>query len=77
MESFGYKESFPSPLSSVHVALFTKVANAAGIRARIVRASTMNGQEGDLERVAVNFAFIDAKLVPRTLLVTYLCFGSD
>lgn len=65
MESFTY-EHFPAQLSSVHVALFTDVSNAAAIRARIVHASTLEGAAGDVERDAVNFAFIEAKLVRKS-----------
>ena len=59
MESFAY----PHFSSTVHVALFVNVTNAAKLRARIVRASTLQGPEGEEEREAVNFAFVDARLV--------------
>jgi len=59
MESFDY----PQFSSTVHVALFNHVANAAKLKARIVRASTLEGTEGQVEREAVNFAFVDARLV--------------
>ncbi len=59
MESFAY----PHFSSIAHVALFNCVTNAAELRARIVRASNLEGNEGDAEREAVNFAFIDARLV--------------
>ena len=59
MESFAYRHFS----STVHVALFVHVTNAAKLRARIVRASTLEGSEGQLEREAVNFAFVDARLV--------------
>jgi EKC/KEOPS complex subunit CGI121/TPRKB len=62
MEIFAY----PHFGSTVHVALFKHVTNAARLRARIVRASTLEGTEGDVEREAVNFAFVDARLVRRT-----------
>jgi EKC/KEOPS complex subunit CGI121/TPRKB len=61
MEIFAY----PHFNSTVHVALFKHVTNAANLRSRIVRASTIEGTEGDLEREAVNFAFVDARLVRR------------
>jgi hypothetical protein len=54
---------FPHFGASVHVALFHDVQNAASLRARLVKASTMPGEEGVTERAAVNFAFIDARLV--------------
>ncbi|CCL99004.1 uncharacterized protein FIBRA_01012 [Fibroporia radiculosa] len=62
METFRYAH-FPLDSSVVHVALFTNVSNAAQLRSRIVRASTMVGPEGDSEREAVNYAFIDARLI--------------
>ena len=58
-----YYPHFPSALSTVHIALFTDVSNAASLRARIIAASTKEGADGDAEREAVNFAFVDAKLV--------------
>ncbi|KAH9056401.1 CGI-121-domain-containing protein [Lactarius vividus] len=63
MESFAY----PHFSSVAHVALFNRVTNAGEIRARIVRASSLEGDEGDAEREAVNFAFIDARLVTSVL----------
>ena len=62
METYTYPH-FPQHISIVHVALFTSVSNAKEIRARIVKASTVEGPDGDAERENVNFAFIDAKLV--------------
>lgn len=47
----------------VFAAKFKHVKNAGAIRARIVKAATLEGPEGDEERDAVNFAFINAKLV--------------
>ncbi|KAI0057743.1 CGI-121-domain-containing protein [Artomyces pyxidatus] len=66
METFTYTH-FPAQSSVVHIALFTSVGNAKDIRARIVKASTLGGPEGDAERGAVNFAFIDARLVTSRL----------
>ncbi|KAI0269412.1 CGI-121-domain-containing protein, partial [Gloeopeniophorella convolvens] len=63
MESFAYTHFF----STVHIALFKHVTNAAELRARIVRASTLEGEEGDAEREAVNFGFVDARLVTSVL----------
>ncbi|THH16927.1 hypothetical protein EW146_g3798 [Bondarzewia mesenterica] len=62
METYTYPH-FPANASVVHVALFTSVTNGKDLRARIVKASTLDGPTGDAERVAVNFAFIDARLV--------------
>ncbi|OSD01986.1 CGI-121-domain-containing protein [Trametes coccinea BRFM310] len=62
MDTFRYPH-LPSELSTVHIALFTNVTNSAALRARIVRASQLEGPDGDAEREAVNFAFIDARLI--------------
>ncbi|KAI0637580.1 CGI-121-domain-containing protein [Trametes polyzona] len=62
MQSFRY-DHLPTELSTVHIALYENVSNSAALRSRIVRASTLEGAEGDAEREAVNFAFIDAQLI--------------
>lgn len=62
MEAYTYSH-FPPHISTVHIALFANVKNASTIRARIIQAATMQGPEGDLERAAINFAFVEAKLV--------------
>jgi EKC/KEOPS complex subunit CGI121/TPRKB len=54
---------FPHLQASVYAALFRDVKNAASLRTRLIKASTMPGDEGVKEREAVNFAFIDARLV--------------
>ncbi|KAF5367475.1 hypothetical protein D9758_003700 [Tetrapyrgos nigripes] len=46
-----------------YAALFSPVANPAEIKKRIIDASKIEGEDGDKERDAVNFAFIDASLV--------------
>jgi hypothetical protein len=61
---------FPKQLSRAHIALFTKVSNATSLRARIIAASTMEGPQGDAEREAVNFAFVEAKLVSKSVAAT-------
>ncbi|KAL5508606.1 hypothetical protein ACEPAH_6225 [Sanghuangporus vaninii] len=66
METYIYKH-FPDRISSVHIALFTTVKNAAELRSRIVKATSMEGPEGEAERQALNFAFIEAKLVTSRL----------
>ncbi|CAL1709317.1 unnamed protein product [Somion occarium] len=66
MESFHYSQ-FSQEYSNVHIALFTNVTNATELRNRLVQASTMSGPEGDAERQAVDFAFIDATLICSTL----------
>ena len=62
METYAYAQ-FPAHLSVVHIALFTNIKNASVIRSRIVKAATMEGMAGDTERNAINFAFVEAKLV--------------
>ena len=47
----------------IFTAKFKNVKNAGEIRQRIVKAATMEGPEGNKERDAVNFAFINARLV--------------
>ncbi|KIP10554.1 hypothetical protein PHLGIDRAFT_22190 [Phlebiopsis gigantea 11061_1 CR5-6] len=66
MESFCYPQ-FPPQFTTVYVALFTEVENAAELKKRLVAASVMPGEEGDIEREAVNFAFIDARLITSAL----------
>ncbi|KAG1729084.1 kinase binding protein CGI-121-domain-containing protein [Suillus paluster] len=51
----------------VQIVLFDKVTNAAAIRSRIVQAAKIIGVDGDTEREAVNFAFIDARLISSPL----------
>ncbi|KAL1747756.1 kinase binding protein CGI-121-domain-containing protein [Schizophyllum fasciatum] len=58
MDSFTFAH-VPPELSVCHTALYTGVKNAGAIRARIVAAATA----GDAERAAVDFAFVDARLV--------------
>lgn len=45
------------------MALFREIPDAAGLRARLIAASTMPGQDGDTERAKVDFAFIDGRSV--------------
>lgn len=76
--SFRYitMESYPLPYHgyTVYVALFARLQNAAALRQRLVTASTLPADEdgdetlpadedGDRERAAVDFAFVDAKMV--------------
>ena len=48
------------------ICLFTDVKNGPEIRKKIVEAATCQGEEGEALRDAVNFAFVDAKLVSRS-----------
>ena len=45
--------------------LFTDVKNGPEIRKKIVEAAACQGEEGEALRDAVNFAFVDARLVSR------------
>jgi EKC/KEOPS complex subunit CGI121/TPRKB len=71
METCKYPQ-FPAHLSVVHTALYTTVTNSLLLKKRIINASTAQGTTGDQEREAVNFAFIDARLVrpSHTILFT-------
>ncbi|KAL4241445.1 EKC/KEOPS complex subunit CGI121 [Abortiporus biennis] len=64
MQSLAYPQ-FPS--TTVHLALFTHVKNAIQLRSRLVKAAEMPGQEGEVEREAVNFAFVNAGLICSSL----------
>ena len=48
------------------ICLFTDVKNGPEIRRKIIEAATCQGEEGETLRDAVNFAFVDAKLVSRS-----------
>jgi EKC/KEOPS complex subunit CGI121/TPRKB len=62
----------PPALTGVHIALFTSVTNAAALRAQIVQAATLEGNAGDMAREAVDFAFVDTRLV-RFIIVSVSC----
>lgn len=66
MEVYRYPQ-FPPDLATIYVALFTEVQNASELKKRLVAASVMSGEDGDVEREAVNYAFIDARLVSTSL----------
>lgn len=58
-------ESYPLPHAgqTVHIAVWS-VRNAAQLRHRLVAASQLPAdEEGERERAAVDFAFVDAKMV--------------
>ena len=50
------------------ICLFTDVKNGPEIRKKIVEAATCQGEEGETLRNAVNFAFVDARVVSRSPL---------
>ncbi|KAJ7246402.1 kinase binding protein CGI-121-domain-containing protein, partial [Mycena rebaudengoi] len=54
---------FPPHLSCVHVALYTDVSNSDSLRKRLIAASIAEGATGEQEREAVNFAFIETRLI--------------
>ncbi|KAG2344960.1 CGI-121-domain-containing protein, partial [Suillus weaverae] len=64
METYHYSQFNHA---AVHVALFDNVTNATAIRSRIVQAARNLGVDGNTEREAVNFAFIDARLISSPL----------
>ncbi|KIM42761.1 hypothetical protein M413DRAFT_18501 [Hebeloma cylindrosporum] len=66
MESLNFPH-FEAKHSQVHIALFRGVTNAAALKSRIVAAATAEGEHGEKEREAVNFAFIDARLITSKL----------
>ncbi|TRM68612.1 kinase binding protein CGI-121-domain-containing protein [Schizophyllum amplum] len=66
MESLAFPH-VPLELSVCHMALYTGVTNAAALRKRIVAAATAEGASGDAEREAIDFAFVDARLVTSRL----------
>ncbi|KZP14107.1 CGI-121-domain-containing protein [Athelia psychrophila] len=66
MDVYHYSQ-FPTTHSVIRIALYTKVGNAASLRERIIKAATLTGAEGDRERDAINFAFIDARLITSLL----------
>jgi EKC/KEOPS complex subunit CGI121/TPRKB len=51
------------------ISLFTEVENGPDIRKKIVEAAACQGEEGEALRDAVNFAFVDARLVS----ILHLC----
>lgn len=66
MDSFTFPH-FPCDKSTAHFALFRNVENAPSLRQRIVNVATLPvgsaRREDEVERDAVNFAFIDARLI--------------
>jgi EKC/KEOPS complex subunit CGI121/TPRKB len=70
METFTFTQFSPDR-SKAYVALYTDVRNAGELRKRIVDASGAEGEEGERQRDAVNFAFIDARLVMFPSIIVY------
>ncbi|KAJ7164708.1 kinase binding protein CGI-121-domain-containing protein [Mycena crocata] len=62
MESYQLPQ-FLAHLSCVHAALYTNVSESDLLRKRLVAASTAEGPDGERERDALNFSFIEARLI--------------
>ena len=62
MESLHFPH-FQADHSCAYIALFRNVSTSEKLKNRIISASVAEGKLGDKEREAVNFAFIDARLV--------------
>ncbi|KAI6099057.1 kinase binding protein CGI-121-domain-containing protein [Pisolithus sp. B1] len=63
METYRY----PQFDAVVYAAKFKDVKNAEALRSRIVKAASLDGAEGEAERDAINFAFVEAKLITSSL----------
>lgn len=63
MEAYHY----PQFNTVVYTAKFKDVKNAEALRSRIVKAASLDGADGEAERDAVNFAFIEARLITSSL----------
>lgn len=55
--------AYPAELAEISFALFVNMADAATLRQRLINASTMEGEEGLVERKKVDFAFLDSQMV--------------
>ena len=62
MESLHFLH-FQSDRSYAHIALFRNVSSSEKLKNRLVSASSTEGELGDKEREAINYAFINARLV--------------
>ncbi|KAJ7163256.1 kinase binding protein CGI-121-domain-containing protein [Mycena filopes] len=62
MESYQLPQ-FPPHLSCVHAALYTDISDPDSLRKRLIAASTAEGTDGEHERAALNFSFIEARLI--------------
>ncbi|KAJ7058213.1 kinase binding protein CGI-121-domain-containing protein [Mycena amicta] len=59
----------PHLAAHIHAGLYTGVSNAAALKKRLINAASAEGVEGEREREAVNFAFIDARLITSPALL--------
>ncbi|KAJ7725362.1 kinase binding protein CGI-121-domain-containing protein [Mycena metata] len=62
MESYQLPQ-FQAHLSCVHAALYTNVSDPDLLRKRLITASTAEGADGERERDALNFSFVEARLI--------------
>ena len=66
MESYSLPTpAYPAELAEISFALFIDLSDAASLRQRLIKASTMEGVAGIDERKSVDFAFLDGKMVRR------------
>jgi EKC/KEOPS complex subunit CGI121/TPRKB len=63
METYVLSDAFPAELRQVTLALYANLADPAGLRARLIKASTMEGPTGGEERQRLDYAFLDSKMV--------------
>ncbi|KAK9897420.1 CGI-121-domain-containing protein [Cystobasidium minutum MCA 4210] len=64
MESYALPTpAYPAELAEISFALFVNMEGSAALRQRLIKASTMEGDEGITERQRVDFAFLDAKMI--------------
>ncbi|KAF8806962.1 CGI-121-domain-containing protein [Phlegmacium glaucopus] len=66
MESLHFPH-YKADYSYAHIALFRNVSTSEKLKNRIISASVTQGESGDKEREAVNFVFIDARLITSKL----------
>lgn len=67
MESY-ILPNFPREFSSIHLCLFQNVTNSASLRARLVEAATMEGEQGDQARNEMDYGFVEASMVSSSSL---------
>lgn len=63
--------AYPEDIREIALALWTDLSSAQDLRARLVAASTMPGDEGDCERAALDFAFLDGRAVRPNTSATF------
>ena len=64
METFTLPDdAYPAEYCSISMMLLTDVTNAADLQQRLIAASKMTGSDGDREREALDFAFLDGSMI--------------